>query len=127
MNYRETALSAFCKLRRLQEASDNGYVRCITCGRLVKWNECDGGHFIDRRHRGTELEPDNVWPQCMVCNRFLSGDKQEYRNALESRIGIERLERLERLKSGGHIYKDYRSLAKAFNSESRQIRKRKGI
>jgi hypothetical protein len=63
----------------------------------------------------------------MVCNRFLSGDKQEYRNALESRIGIERLERLERLKSGGHIYKDYRSLAKAFNTESRQLRKRKGI
>jgi len=127
MNYRETALRAFCKLRRLQEANDNGFVRCITCGRVMKWNSCDGGHYISRRHRGTELEPDNVWPQCIVCNRFLGGDSEEFRTALESRIGQERLERLDRLKSDEHIHKDYESLARAFNAESRQIRKRKGI
>lgn len=127
MNYRDTAIRAFCKLRRLQEASGNGYVRCITCGRLVKWNECDGGHYIDRRHRGTELEPDNVWPQCTVCNRFLAGEKADFKNVLEARIGKERLERLEQLKDDGRIYKDYQSLAKAFNAESRKIRKMKGI
>lgn len=127
MNYRDTALRAFCRLRRLQEATDSGYVRCITCGRLVKWNECDGGHFIDRRHRGTELEPDNVWPQCMVCNRFMRGDKKEYRKALETKIGRERLEYLELVKINMYSCKDYRSLAKAFNTESRHIRRRKGI
>lgn len=127
MNYRDTALRAFCKLRRLQEANDNGYVRCITCGRIVKWNNCDGGHFIDRRHRGTELEPDNVWPQCMVCNRFMSGDKNEYRMALALKIGEERLGRLLKLKTFDHSHKDYQSLAKAFNSESCEIRRKKGI
>nr|WP_321263258.1 recombination protein NinG [uncultured Sphaerochaeta sp.] len=127
MNYRNKAISAFCKLRRLQEADYNGMVRCVTCGRPVKWNECDGGHFIDRRHRGTELEPDNVWPQCVVCNRFLSGDKEMYREVLDNRLGKERVEQLEAMAEGDHIHKDYESLYKSFLSQIRRIRKLKGL
>ena len=43
MNIRNEAISSFCRLRRLQEATDSGYVTCITCGKVVKWDECDGG------------------------------------------------------------------------------------
>jgi len=127
MNYRNKAISAFCKLRRLQEADYNGMVRCVTCGRPVKWNECDGGHFIDRHYRGTELEPDNVWPQCVVCNRFLSGDKEKYKDVLINRIGKDRMERLVKMAYGDHIHKDYESLYRSFNRQIRQIRKVKGI
>ena len=127
MNYRAKAIIAFCKLRRLQEANINGYVRCVTCGRYLRWNECDGGHFIDRRHRGVELEQDNVWPQCIPCNRFMSGSKETYRTILVNRLGKDRVERLESMAEGIHIHKDYESLYKSFQREIRRVRKLKGL
>ena len=33
-----------------------------------------GGHYIPRRHRATELEKDNIFPQCPRCNGFDEGN-----------------------------------------------------
>jgi hypothetical protein len=126
MNYRTKALTAFCKLRRLQEANEAGYVRCVTCGKLVKWNECDGGHLIHRAIRGTEMEPDNVWPQCIVCNRFTSISEMEYARALAQRIGWERIVALSD-KRDSYQRKDYQALLWGYEAEIRRIRKEKGL
>jgi len=126
MSYRDDAIRAFCKLRRLQEANESGYVRCITCGAIVKWNECDGGHFIPRGKRGTEIDPDNVWPQCVSCNRFANITLKEYSNALALKIGEDRVEALK-AKSKDCGKKDYASLTKSFESQIRQLRRAKGL
>jgi hypothetical protein len=126
MNYRSKALTAFCKLRRLQEANGAGYVRCITCGKLVKWNECDGGHLIHRAIRGTEVEPDNVWPQCIACNRFGNISEMEYASALAQKIGWDRIGSLMD-KRDLYERKDYESLYRGYQSEIRSIRKEKGL
>ena len=45
----------------------------------------------------TEIEPDNVWPQCKRCNQFKGGDPIVYRLRLIQKIGKDRVERLENL------------------------------
>lgn len=94
---RNKALMLMQLLRRLQEATDNGYVYCISCGAILHYKQAQGGHYIPRRHRATELEEDNINPQCARCNGFLSGNTILYRDNLVKSIGIERVERLENM------------------------------
>lgn len=126
MNTRDEAISLFCRLRRLQEATDNGYVTCITCGKVVRWDECDGGHMIPRRHRGTEVEPDNVWPQCIKCNRFGTIDIVTYGEKLIEKIGFDRVASLMG-KKHDYVKHDYEALKKEYNSEIRKLLKTKGL
>jgi len=97
---RNKALMLMQLLRRLQEATDNGYVYCISCGAILHYTQAQGGHYIPRRHRATELEEDNINPQCARCNGFLSGNQILYRDNLVKTIGLERVERLENMFRG---------------------------
>lgn len=94
---RESCLTAFQKLRRIEEASDAGYVRCISCGKVMHWKEAQGGHYIPRSYRSTEMEKDNVNPQCSHCNLILNGNTAMYRISLVKKIGEARVERLENM------------------------------
>jgi hypothetical protein len=124
---RENCIQAFCKLRRLQEATDNGYCRCISCGATVRWDECDGGHWQSRRYRGTEIEHDNVWPQCKECNRYGGREAYDrYTYALEMKIGDAGLSALE-TKRDSYVKHDYRKLTGSFLAKCREIRKEKGL
>ncbi len=92
---RERALTDFQKLRRYQEASPAGYLRCVSCQKPMKIKEAQGGHLVSRRVRATELEHDNVWPQCPRCNGPLSGNVIAYRANLVKMIGEDRVKRIE--------------------------------
>ena len=92
---RERALADFQKLRRYQDASSNGYVRCVSCLKPMPVKEAQGGHLVSRRVRATELERDNVWPQCPRCNGPLSGNVIAYRSNLVKMIGEPRVKRIE--------------------------------
>lgn len=94
---RNRALMLMQLLRRLEDSSDNGYVGCISCGAILHYKQAQGGHYISRRHRVTELEEDNINPQCPRCNGFLQGNQIAYRHNLIKTIGIERVERLENM------------------------------
>ena len=98
-NIRTRCLTSFQKLRRMEEANDEGYVQCISCGKIFSWKEVHGGHYIPRTVRTTELDPDNVWPQCNKCNTYLAGNIFGYRQNLLKKIGKERVERLENLRA----------------------------
>jgi len=92
---RTEALTAMQLLRRLEESDDNGNVMCISCCKTMHYKQAQGGHYIPRRHRATELEKDNIFPQCARCNGFMEGNSIGYRDALKITIGQERLDRLE--------------------------------
>lgn len=92
---REKALSAIQKARKLQEANALGFVQCISCGKLIHISEADGGHFIPRQYRATELIPENVHPQCRTCNRFDYGNQIGYRKGLIAKYGTSYEQRLE--------------------------------
>jgi len=64
-------MDALQKLVRVKAADDNGYCRCVSCGKYVPWNEADGGHFIPKGNSSYwALEEENVHPQCKSCNGF---------------------------------------------------------
>jgi len=87
---REKALASFQKYRRYLLADRNGFATCISCGKVGHVSRMDGGHYESRKNKATELESDNVW-------RPLAGNHVAYRNNLLSRIGLNRLERLENM------------------------------
>lgn len=95
----------------------NAYVRerdkllsCISCGSnpsdsdLVKGSRFDCGHY---RSVGScpelRFEPLNAARQCVKCNRELSGNIVNYRNALVKRIGQDKVDWIE----GPHQAKKY--------------------
>lgn len=94
---RQKCLKSFQLLRRLEEADEFGYCTCISTGKRGYYKTVDGGHFISRRCRATELDPDNVWPQSKYANQYLHGDYLNYRDRLVEKIGLDRVERLENL------------------------------
>ena len=95
---RQKCLKAFQLLRRLEEADEWGMCTCISTGKRIYYKDLDGGHYISRTCRATELEPDNVWPQSKYANQYLHGDYHNYRDSLIKKIGLDRVERLEDLR-----------------------------
>ena len=80
----------------------NAYIRnrdegkpCISCGKFVS---LQAGHFYSGGHYSAlRFSEDNVHGQCKRCNYFLSGDLNNYRKNLISRIGIKKVEELDNL------------------------------
>ncbi len=103
---RQKCLKSFQLLRRLEEADEFGYCTCISTGKRIYYKECDGGHYISRTCRATEMEQDNVFPQSKYANQYLHGDYHNYRDRLIDKIGLDRVERLEDLRRAWQGNKD---------------------
>ena len=68
---RAKALKTLQKLSRISAADDNGYCKCVSCGKLDNYKNMDGGHFIPKGSSSRwALEESNVNPQCKGCNGF---------------------------------------------------------
>lgn len=121
---REQCLARFQKLRRLEEANDEGYVTCISCGKRLPWNEAQGGHYVGRSCKATEIEHDNVWPQCPRCNGYLQGNLIMYRRNLVRRIGEARVKRIEDMAAA---YKgDEDAMSSLCEKDQLEVNKKKG-
>lgn len=77
---------------RLRDCPDNslGFAICKTCGKRQHYKEMDAGHYISRRWKPTKYREDNVYAQCVHCNRDLSGNLDRYAEVL----GAEKVEEL---------------------------------
>lgn len=68
---RAKALKTLQKLRRMECADDNGYAKCVSCGKLDHYKNMDGGHFIPKGSSSRwSLEETNIWAQCKGCNGY---------------------------------------------------------
>lgn len=95
--YFHKALKSFQRLRRIQEADENGFVRCVN-GEIRKWNKCDGGHYFSSgKCRSTAFTPMNVNPQSKDKNLGMGTGfiMEEYRAYLIAKYGKESFEKLE--------------------------------
>jgi len=80
---------------RLRDEDSNGYCRCIACGKAVKWNECDAGHYISRNILSTKYNEENVNSECKGCNGPMRGNLTRYALGLQDKYGEDVLRRLE--------------------------------
>lgn len=72
--------------------SVDGYVKCISCDRVIPTNESHASHYYSAGHNSAlRFHEDNVHASCLRCNTFLHGNLIEYRKRLEVRIGTDKL------------------------------------
>lgn len=66
----EDAATILQRIVRMKAADENGYAKCVTCGRVEHWKNMDGGHYVSRTYTRHKLLEENIHPQCKGCNRF---------------------------------------------------------
>ncbi len=93
------ATQYFNKFIRLRDSED-GYGRCISSGQtlIVPSENAQAGHFYSSgAYPQLKFNEDNVHLQGKSDNYFKSGNLLEYRKNLIKKIGIERVEELDRI------------------------------
>ena len=68
----------FSRYIRLSSADHRGFCECVTCKKKYHWKNIQAGHFMSRKHYSTRWEEDNVFPQCLACNVYRSGEQYKY-------------------------------------------------
>lgn len=83
---------------RMKYADEHGYVKCVSCGRIFRWQEVDMGHFIPKS-RGASVRwvEENCHPECQGCNRFSHSHLIGYTLFMIDTYGREKIEELEQL------------------------------
>ena len=58
--------------------------RCFTCGKKLRFESRQAGHYNSRTIRATRWDLENVHVQCNRCNVTLGGNLSRYRENLDS-------------------------------------------
>lgn len=87
MDYKAKLDRVFSQFIRLRDADENGYGRCISCGKVVFWKDADCGHYVNRKHLSLRWSEVNCNIQCRSCNRFDEGNLPAYGIALQKKHG----------------------------------------
>jgi hypothetical protein len=86
------------KYARLRDCGGmDGKANCISCNRLFKYEELDGGHFIPKTSSSVMFDERNINAQCRKCNRFLSGNSRHYSKGMVKKYGQATVDELESL------------------------------
>jgi hypothetical protein len=103
---------------RIRDSHD-GYCRCCTCNKIYHYKEMDGGHFIPATYLPTCFEPTNCHAQCVRCNNWLEGNRDEYFVFMERKYGRAEIDRLMALKNINMKYTefDYLNMIKKYRNE----------
>lgn len=94
-NLKEKLDRIFSEYIRQRDSDVNGFIRCISCGKIVHWKESDAGHYVNRKHMSLRYDEQNVNAQCRSCNRFDEGNMLGYTQGLIAKYGDHVLQRLE--------------------------------
>lgn len=108
----------------------NTYIRvskekeCISCNKDLSYVKFDAGHYRSvGANPSLRFYEENIWPQCVRCNRDLHGNLIEYRIRLVKKIGVERVEDLEREHEPKHYsITDLKDLIKEYKLKIKELR-----
>lgn len=91
--------NVFSMFIRLRDSNANDTFRCISCGRLLPFEQADCGHYINRKHMSLRFSEKNCNAQCRSCNRFDEGNIQGYRRGLIAKYGESTVILIEAMKN----------------------------
>lgn len=103
----DTLDKLFSEYIRLRDADKYGMIRCISCGKRVKWKNADAGHYVSRRHLNLRFDDKNVNAQCTICNRLKSGNLEKYKRGLIMKHGRLVIDYLESMKNENRQFIDF--------------------
>lgn len=121
--------TVFSRYIRLRDARKDGTFRCISCGRVLPFDQSDCGHYINRQHMATRYSEKNCNAQCRSCNRFDEGNIQGYRRGLIAKYGETIVLLLESLKKEINKISDfeYQTMIDFYRKEVKRLEKEKQI
>lgn len=115
------AWSAFSLWVILSNADSNGNVKCFTCGIVKYYKEIQAGHWI----HGDNMDfiEENVNPQCVYCNLYLSGNERVYTLKMIKLYGMEMIEELERKHREPKKYgiQDFRDIEEKYKNKVMEL------
>ena len=85
----------FSQYIRLRNSNEDGFCKCLTCGKIAYWKDIQCGHYLSRRHLTTRWEEKNTAVQCVKCNIFTEGNKNVFALKLIEKYGKDILKELE--------------------------------
>ena len=114
---------------RLRDAMPSGFVRCISCGKIKRFEDVDCGHYFSRTHMATRFDEDNCNAECRSCNRMSADHLIGYRKNLVAKIGLNRIDRLDVLAHSQKHWLDSELEEKIryYTAEVRRLTQEKGI
>jgi hypothetical protein len=117
----------FSEYIRLRDANKDGYLMCISCGKLVHWKEADAGHYVNRAHMSTRFDEKNVNGQCRFCNRFREGEMLGYTKGLIKKYGEGILDELQLKKNQTSKITDFEAeiLVKYYRAQVKNLKAEK--
>lgn len=129
MNYKDKLDRIFSQYIRLRDADQNGYIRCISCGKIVLWKEADNGHFINRKHMSLRFSETNCNAQCRSCNRFDEGNMTGYNLGMIKKYGQQTVDLLIISKNKANKISniEYKILIKHYQQEVKRLLKEKNL
>jgi len=85
----------FSEFIRRRDSDENGYGRCISCGKIGHWKTMHNGHYVNRKHMSLRYDEKNCNMQCPACNSFDEGNMLGYHKGLVAKYGPEVIDYLE--------------------------------
>lgn len=113
---------------RLRDSDENGFCRCITCGRVAFYKKMDCGHGLGRQHLGIKYNEKNNHAQCGNCN--LDGGRQDvYKEEVNKRYGENTWALLELAKKQVCRWTDFEiyALTTHYKQEVKRLMAEKGL
>lgn len=116
---------AFSEYIRNRYADKNGMCRCFTCGVCQPWIAMDCSHYVPRVCMWTRFDENNVRVCCKICNQYLHGNLEKFRNHLVREIGESEVEWLEGKRFVAYKYttQDLIELAEKYRQKLADLRK----
>jgi hypothetical protein len=92
---KKDAWDMFSKYIRTRDCLEDGgtteHGMCFTCGKVYPFKQLQAGHFVDGRTKPVLFNEDIVHSQCMQCNVFKKGNKDEYTPKMISIWGVDKV------------------------------------
>lgn len=123
---RDKAQKAFNEFIRLRDA----HLGCISCDKPSDWGgQWHASHFKTVGARpDLRFNEDNCHKACSVCNNYLSGNLVSYRDALEDKIGNDRLIALDvELKPKKYTAEDYAAITKTYQQKIKELKNERAM
>lgn len=96
---KKKAWSVFSEWIRKRGADENGFTRCITCGKWAHWKDLQASHFIPSRRASILFIEENCHAACYVCNIIRHGALEDYYPFMLSTYGQDKIDEIKRLKN----------------------------
>jgi len=102
---------------------DKDELNCISCGKVINGVR-HASHFMSSGgHSSVRFNTDNIWVSCYKCNVMLSGNQLPYRIRLIEKIGIDRVEYIERIANETRRYsiEELKEIIKEFKQKLKEL------